>query len=261
MNIDLNGKVALVTGGYGAIGAAMCEKFAGAGADIIVVGRNKEKGEAFAEVLKKEGAKAKYIFGDVSSKESMEELCAKSIESFGKIDILVNNAGVNVGPDGRKPIHEFSEDDWHKIINIDLNGIFYCSKPIINQMVKNNAGRIINISSVVGLVPFRLQSAFTAAKAGVVNLTKAMALELAPHNILVNCICPGSILFEGTRELFYSDKERADRFMAHIPMKRPGEPEEIAGATVFLASDEASYITGSILTIDGGWTCGYARDF
>ena len=128
-------------------------------------------------------------------------------------------------------------------------------------MMEQKTGRIINISSIAGLVPLRNQCVFTAVKAGVVNMTKAMALELAPYGILVNCICPGSIVNEGTKRVFYSDKERYERFMSHVPLGRPGKPEEIAGATIFLSSDEISYMTGSIVTIDGGWTCGFARDF
>jgi NAD(P)-dependent dehydrogenase (short-subunit alcohol dehydrogenase family) len=261
MKIELNGRTAVVTGGYGAIGAAMCKKLAGAGANIVVVGRNRDKGADFERELKAEGANAAYIYGDVSDKQSMEDMCAEAIARFGRIDILINNAGINVNADHRGPIHEFSDEDWHNIINTDLNGVYYCSKPVIRHMAENRYGRIINVSSVVGLVPLRNQCAFTAAKAAVVNLTKAMALELAPYHILVNGICPGSIMFEGTRKLFYQDKEKAERMMSHIPLGRPGEPEEIAGAAVYLASGEASYMTGNIMTIDGGWTCGFARDF
>ena len=261
MKISLEGRTAMVTGGYGAIGAAMCKKLVGAGASVIIVGRNKQKGLEFEEELKNMGGKALYIQGDVSDKKNMEELAKEAIAKFSKIDILVNNAGINVSADKRGPIHEFDDDDWHNIINTDLNGVYYCSKPVIKHMVQNKYGRIINVSSIVGLVPLRNQCAFTAAKAGVVNLTRAMAIELAPFGILVNGICPGSIMFEGTKDLFYKDKAKADRMLSHIPLGRPGEPEEIAGATVFLSSDEVSYMTGNIMTIDGGWTCGFARDF
>lgn len=261
MKIDLTGQVAIVTGGYGAIGSAMCKKFVGSGAAVVVVDQNREKGDAFAEELKRDGAKAIFLQGNVSDKQSMEEMCAKTLESFGRIDILVNNAGINVSEERRGPIHEFHDDDWTNIINTDLTGVYYCSKPVIKHMVERNYGRIINVSSIVGLVPLKNQCAFAAAKAGVANLTKAMAIELAPFGILVNCICPGSILFEGTRQLFYQDPEKTERMLSHIPLHRPGEPGEIAGATVFLASAECSYMTGNIMVIDGGWTCGFARDF
>ena len=225
------------------------------------MGRNTEKGEKFEKELTDNGAKAVFIQGDVSDMGSMRLMAEKAVSKFGHIDILVNNAGINVGGDRRVLINEFNEEDWSNIVNTDLNGVYYCTKPVLKYMVEQKFGRIINISSIVGLVPLRNQSAFAAAKAGVVNLTKAMAIELAQFGILVNCICPGSIIFEGTRKLFYADKKVADRMLSHIPLGRAGEPEEIAGATVFLASDEATYITGNIMTIDGGWTCGFARDF
>ena len=261
MNIDLSGKVAIVTGGYGAIGAAMCYKFAEAGATVVPVDRNAEKGAAFEEELKLTGAKALFVRGDVGDQQSMLDLFQAVISAFGKIDILVNNAGINVSDKSRVPIYDFLDEDWHDIINTDLTGIYYCSKPIIRHMMERKFGRIINIGSDVWHVPLRNQCAYVAAKAGVVNLTKSMALELAPYEILVNCICPGSIVNEGTQRNFYSNKERFERFMSHIPLGRPGKPEEIAGATVFLASDEITYMTGNIVTIDGGWTCGFARDF
>lgn len=261
MNIDLTGKTAVVTGGSGAIGGAMCEYYIKSGAQVAVVDVNAERGEEFVQTLREMGGDAKFFQGDVSGKESMEKMCADVLGTFGKIDILVNNAGVNVGPEGRVPIQEFAEKDWNRIINIDLSGVYYCSGPIIRHMAERKYGRIINVASIVGLVPLRYQCAFAAAKAGVVNLTKAMAIELAPDGILVNGICPGSVMFEGTRALFYADKEKADRMMSHIPLGRPGEPHEIAGSTIFLSSDEMTYMTGNILTVDGGWTCGFARDF
>jgi len=257
----LTGKVAIVTGGYGAIGSAMCHKYALAGAVVVPVGRNAEKGTAFESELRQKGAEALFVQGDAGDKQSMLNLCDVVISTYGKIDILVNNAGINVSDKGRVPIYDFLDEDWHAIINTDLTGIYYCSKPIIRHMMEQKTGRIINISSIAGLVPLRNQCVFTAVKAGVVNMTKAMALELAPYGILVNCICPGSIENEGTKRIFYGDKERYERFMSHVPLGRPGKPEEIAGATVFLSSDEISYMTGGIVTIDGGWTCGFARDF
>ena len=140
--------------------------------------------------------------------------------------------------------------------------MYYCSKPAILQMERQGwGGSIINIGSIVGLAPLRLQCAFTAAKAGVFNLTKAMALELAPLKIRVNAIAPGSIMFEGTRKLFYADAVKAEAMMSHIPMHRPGNPEDIAGMACFLASEDSAYMTGTVNVVDGGWICGYTRDF
>lgn len=262
MKVDLKDRVVIVTGGGGAIGSAMCRQFAANGAKVVAAGRTLATLEKVVEEVKAAGGEAIAVVTDVGDKESAAAMIEKTVEAYGKLDVLVNNAGINGGPAYRKPIHEYDDDLWHRIINVDLNGVYYCSKSAINQMVKQGTGGcIINIGSIVGLTPLRLQCAFTAAKAGVFNLTKAMALELAPLNIRVNGIAPGSILFEGTKELFYSDPVRAEALLSHIPQKRPGKPDDIASMTCFLASDDADYMTGSIVTIDGGWICGYTRDF
>jgi NAD(P)-dependent dehydrogenase (short-subunit alcohol dehydrogenase family) len=182
----------------------------------------------------------------------------------GRLDILVNNAGVNTLAH-RVNIDAFPQDEWDRILAVDLTGVYQVSKAAVPLLRQAGGGRIINIASVAGLVPLRLQCAFTAAKAGVINLTKAMALELGPENILVNAIAPGSILTEGTRQLFYGEdglfKDSVQKLLAHIPLGRPGRPEEIAHAALFLAAPESSYINGHCLTVDGGWTAGYHREF
>ena len=262
MNVDLKGKVVIVTGGAGAIGHAMCLQFANNGAKVVVAGRTASTLEAVADEINRAGGEAIAIVADVSRQESAENLIAETVRHFGRLDCMVNNAGINGGPDQRKPVYEYDDDLWKKIIDVDLNGVYYCSKAASRQMVKQGeGGSIINIGSIVGLVPLRLQCAFTAAKAGVFNFTKAMALELAPHNIRVNGIAPGSIMCEGTRALFYADAARSEGILSHIPQHRAGDPDDIAGMTCFLASKDAGYMTGSIITIDGGWTCGFARDF
>ncbi len=262
MKVDLNGKVVIVTGGGGAIGSAMCRQFAANGAKVVVSGRTLSKLETVVEEIRAAGGVAAAVAADVSVKESARNMVEETVRIFGRLDCLVNNAGINGGPEYRKPIHEYDDDLWQRIVNIDLNGVYYCSKPAIQQMIaQGEGGSIINIGSIVGLTPLRLQCAFTAAKAGVFNLTKAMALELAPENIRVNGIAPGSIMFEGTKALFYSDPVKAEAMLSHIPQHRPGEPDDIAAMTCFLASEDAKYMTGSIVTIDGGWICGYTRDF
>ena len=262
MKVDLNGKVVIVTGGGGAIGSAMCMQLGANGAKVIVAGRTLKTLQATVDAVKAAGGEASAVVCDVSKKESAENLIAETVRIYGRLDCLVNNAGINGGPEFRKPIHEYDDGLWDRIINIDLNGVYYCSKPAIKQMIKQGeGGSIINIGSIVGLTPLRLQCAFTAAKAGVFNLTKAMALELAPEKIRVNGIAPGSIMFEGTKALFYSDPVKAEAMMSHIPLHTPGEPDDIAGMTCFLASEDAKYMTGAVVTVDGGWTCGYTRDF
>ena len=261
MRTNLDNKVVVVTGGYGAIGTAICEEFLKNGATVVVAGRNEESLKKSVESFKQTYTAVSGIVVDVSDKLSVEAMVRKTVNRYGKIDCIVNNAGINGGPDQRKPVTEYDDSLWDAILAVDLNGVYYCSKYAAREMVKQGGGSIINISSITGLTPLRLQCAFTAAKAGVVNFSKAIALELAEHNIRVNVIAPGSILFEGTRKLFYADKERAEALLSHIPQHRAGTPEDIAAMTCFLASEDASYMTGSVVTIDGGWTCGYTRDF
>ena len=261
MKVDMKGKTVLITGAGGAIGASMASVLAENGAAVAVCDINLENAEKEAAAIRETGGTAKAYYFDVTDPEDAARKAAEIEKDFGGIDVLINNAGVNVGPNDRKPIHEFSPEKWDWILSIDLDGVFKVSRVIVPYMIKRGGGSIINISSVVGQIPFRNQCAFAAAKAGVINLSKAMALELAPDNIRVNAICPGSIMFEGTKALFYADKERAEKMLSHIPQHRPGKPEDIAYAALYVSSDEASYMTGSVLTIDGGWTCGFARDF
>jgi NAD(P)-dependent dehydrogenase (short-subunit alcohol dehydrogenase family) len=261
MNVDLKDRVVVITGAGGAIGRAMALAMSANGARVVVNDVNETNGRQTVQEIEAEGGTAIYVPGDISRMDEMESLAAKVLETFGRVDVLVNNAGVNVGLDGRRPVHEFRDEDWDRIVEVDLNGTYRCSKPIIQQMVKAGSGCILNIGSVVGLVPQRLQCAFAAAKAGMFQVTKAWALELAPHHIRVNAIAPGSILTQGTRDAFYADKAKSESLLSHIPMARPGNPEEIANAALFLVSDDASYVTGTVLTVDGGWTCGYSRDW
>lgn len=262
MKVDYSGKTVVITGGAGAIGSAMAEAFAANGAKVAVCGRNVAKGQEVADKIKAAGGIAEAFKLDVTDRNQVPE-CAAAIEkAFGTIDVLINNAGVNVGPDDRGPIHEFKEDKWDWIRSVDLDGVYNCAKVFIPYLKKTGAGNIINISSIVGVVPLRNQCAFAACKAAVVNLTKAMAIELAPENIRVNVIAPGSILFEGTKALFYADKEKAEKMLVNIPQHRAGSGEDISNAALYLGSDaDASYVTGATLVVDGGWTCGFARDF
>ena len=178
---------------------------------------------------------------------------------FGKIDVLVNNAGINVGPGGRKTIDEFDDGMWQAILNVDLNGVYNCSKKAVAYM--KDGGAIINVSSVVGMVPLRNQCSFAAAKAAVINLSKAMAMELADKNIRTNVVAPGTVAIEITNKLWQDDSAMKS-LLAHIPQKKQGKPGDIANAAMFLASDLAQYINGAVLPVDGGWTAGgYARNF
>ena len=256
MDLKLKDKVVIVTGGGGAIGSAISKSFAQEGAKVVVTGRTQKTLDAIVDEITAAGGTAAAVTCDVSSKESCEACIEKVVDLFGSVDVLINNAGINGGPEYRKKIYDYDDDLWDRIMGCDLNGVYYMSKYALRQMRKQETkGNIINISSIAGVLPLRLQVAFTAAKAGVINMSKAMAIELADEGIRVNVICPGSVMFELTRKLFYANKETADKMMAAIPMHRPGEPEDIGAATCFLASDAlASYITGDVMVIDGGWT-------
>jgi 3-oxoacyl-[acyl-carrier protein] reductase len=257
MRADLNGKVAIVTGGAGAIGSRICHNLNKNGARVVVADINLTAAETLAADL----ASAMPCEIDISSRTSTEAGIAAVLERYERIDILVNNAGVNT-QDHRVTLDKFPKEEWDRIVRIDLDGTYLMSKAALQPMLaQGDGGRIINIASVVGLAAMRLQSPYNAAKAGIVHLTRAMAIELGDRGILTNAIAPGSVLSAGTQQLFYGKSglfgARTDEFMAHIPLGRPGEPEEIAEAVLFLASPAASYVNGQCLAVDGGWTAGF----
>jgi 3-oxoacyl-[acyl-carrier protein] reductase len=264
MQVDLNAQVALVTGGAQGIGRAIVEQLAANGARVAILDLERAVAQQTADELAAGGHRVVAVGADVADRDAMLSARGTIERELGQISILVNNAGINTSKD-RRPIHEYAEDDWHRILRVDLTGVYIVSKAIVPGMVARGSGRIVNIASVAGLVPLRLQSAYCAAKAGVVNLTRSMALELGPQGILSNCVAPGSILTRGTRALFYGESgeqtEIAKSLLSHVPLGRPGTPEEIAAAVTFLVAPEASYINGAVLTVDGGWTAGYTRDW
>jgi NAD(P)-dependent dehydrogenase (short-subunit alcohol dehydrogenase family) len=260
MRIDLTGQISLVTGAARGIGQAIADRLAASGSRVVY--SDLDEAEAKAAAGRFDGAIG--LAMDVTRPEQIAEALRRVHADFGRLDILVNNAGVNTLTH-RVPIDEFPRAEWDRILAVDLNGVFDVSRATAGMMRRQNAGRIINIASIAGLVPLRLQSAFVAAKAGVVNLTRAMALELGPHGILVNAIAPGSTLTDGTRKLFYGDdgkfRDSVRRMLDHVPLGRPATTDEIAVAALFLADPENTYTHGHVLTVDGGWTAGYARDF
>ena len=261
MQIGLNGKVAIVTGAGGVIGRAIAIELARSGAKVVLSDCSLPAMEATGAEIEKVGGESFPVLTDISDKAQTAALMDETVKKYGKIDILVNNAGVNGGAEDRKNFWEYSDDLWEKIIAIDLSGVYYCSKPAAKYMIQNGGGCIINTASVTGIVPLRLQCAYAAAKAGVVNLTKAMALELAESGVRVNAVAPGSIITPQLEGVFYNDKARAEALLSHIPLHRPGNPQDIASMVCFLASDAAAYITGSVHVVDGGWIAGYSRDF
>lgn len=258
MKVDLAGKSALVTGAARGIGQAIADALVANGARVYY----SDLGETAAAAAARTESQSLSL--DVTSVAEIDAAIARIVADTGRLDIVVNNAGINTMKH-RVTIDEFPLDEWERILKVDLTGVYQVSHATSRQMRKQQSGRIINIASIAGLVPLRLQCAFTAAKAGVVNLTKAMALELGPFGILVNGIAPGSILTEGTRQLFYGPdgkfSDSVQRMLDHVPLARPGTPAEIAVAVLYLCAPENTYTHGHILTVDGGWTAGYTRDF
>lgn len=261
MKVDFKQRIALVTGAAGGIGRSIAISMAENGA-VVAINDINQLGEDTCVEIEKRGGKAKFFAADVGDVDSVNAMVMAVERELGEIDILVNNAGVNVGKQ-RRPVYEFEDADWHRIIRIDLDGVFYCSRVVSAGMVKRRRGAIVNIGSVLGLVPIRLQCAFSAAKAGMLNFTRSHALEVGPYGVRVNGIAPGSILTEGTKTLFYNEEARrmSESLISHIPLGRPGETEDIANAVLYLASDAASYVTGHVLVVDGGWTAGFAREW
>jgi NAD(P)-dependent dehydrogenase (short-subunit alcohol dehydrogenase family) len=261
MRVDLGGKFAVVTGAARGIGRSIADTLAANGATVAYA--DIDIATATRSAAGTSGAIAVEI--DISDQRSVEVSLADVLRQFGRIDILVNNAGVNTAKH-RVNIDQFPLEEWERIVKIDLTGTFLVSRTVVRAMMTQREGRIVNIASVLGVIPARLQCAFIAAKAGIVHLTRSMAIELGEHGILVNCVAPGSTLTEGTKQLFYSasaaEKDRASRLLSHVPLGRAGTVEEMAHAVLFFVAPESGYITGQTLSVDGGWSAGgFFRDF
>jgi NAD(P)-dependent dehydrogenase (short-subunit alcohol dehydrogenase family) len=257
MVIDFKNKIVVVTGAAGGLGSAIAKGFAMDGATVAVC--DLKGSSETVEKIVNDGGKAFGFDFDITDRSAVTEIMKDINHRFGKIDVLVNNAGINVGPDERKTVDEFSDKWWDAILKVDLDGTYNCTKAAVPFLVEGSS--IVNVSSIVRMVPLRNQCAFTAAKAAVINFTKAIAMELAPKRIRANVICPGTIGLQITNRLWQKDGVM-DALLSHIPMDRQGNPQDISNAVEFLASDAAAYITGTVLPVDGGWTCGgYARNF
>lgn len=243
MNLNLAGKVVVVTGAARGIGSSIALEFAKEGAKVVV--NDVIEGIPVVEKIRSMDGASIFFNADVSNVEDVEKLFSQVLEVFGRVDILVNNAGVTRDA----LIHKMKVEDWDIVMDVNLKGAFLCSKMASEHMMRQSYGRIINISSVVGQMGNVGQSNYASSKAGLIGLTKALALELAPYGITVNAIAPGFTKTEMTRKM---PEKIAKRFVERTPLGRMAEPEEIAYLTVFLASDLAKYITGQVIAVNGG---------
>jgi 3-oxoacyl-[acyl-carrier protein] reductase len=247
--MDLTDKVAIVTGSARGIGRAIALKLAEIGADVVVndIEAAAESLESVAKEIKALNRQSLAVTADVSSSEDVNRLIETTVKEFGKIDILVNNAGVTRD----QLLMKMTDEEWDTVLNIDLKSAFLCTRAVIRHMLKQRSGRIISIASVVGMVGNAGQANYASAKAGVIGLTKSIAKEVGSRSITVNAIAPGYIQTRMTDQL--NDDQRQE-MLKHIPLASLGTPRDVAEAVAFLASEEARYITGHVLNVDGGMT-------
>ena len=251
---DLNGKVTIITGARRGMGRTHALVLAKAGAKVAVSDISLEDCQKVVEEIEKAGGEAIAVKCDVTKKEEVDEMVRKTVEKFGRLDILVNNAGICQF----KPFLELTEENWDRTLDINLKGYFLCAQAAVKEMVKQKSGVIVNIASVAmgqAGVGFPNIVHYCASKGGIAAMTEALAVELAPHNIRVNAVAPGMIdtpMIEASK----ADPKMMEATLARVPLGRVGKPEEVSNLVLFLASDESSYITGSVVVIDGGWLAG-----
>ena len=245
MKFNLNNKIAIVTGASQGIGKIIAFELAKSGAHVACISRNKKAIESIVDEITINGGQASSFPCDISDADTLSEIITEIIKENSRIDILVNNAGITKD----SLLIRMSIEQWDDVINTNLKGAFHCTKAVVRYMMKNKFGRIINITSIVGLTGNAGQANYAASKAGLIGMTKSIAKEVASRGITANCIAPGWIETSMTDKL---SGEVKNEFLSHIPVGRIGSPDDIANAVIFLASDEAGYITGQTITVDGG---------
>ncbi len=249
-------KVVLVTGATSEIGAETARQFAAHGATVMLSGRDPERGATLRDEITGAGGKAELALADLRSSEACDGVAARTVACFGRIDIFFNNAGVLRSA----PLDQITDEDWHLVIDTNLHAGFYMARAVLRVMKEQRSGSIVNMASDAGLQGYQNFAAYSAAKAGIIHMTRGMALEVADQNIRVNVICPGEIdtpmQQKGYAKLGLGREEMLEAIASTIPMKRHGRTEEIARAVMFMASDAAPFATGSIYSVDGGAAAG-----
>lgn len=247
---DLTGQAAIITGGSKGLGRAIAAGLASAGADVMLVSRHGDEATAVAnEIARDFGHRAVGFQADVTSAEPVEAMVAAALGEFGRIDVLINSAGINI----RGAIEELTLEQFQQVMNVNVTGTWLCSRAVVPHMKQAGRGRIINLASAIGLVGVVNRTPYASSKGAVVQMTRTLALELAPHNVLVNALCPGPFRTEINAAAAESEDFRKN-IIGATALKRWASLEEIQGAAIFLASPASSYVTGSMLAVDGGWT-------
>jgi NAD(P)-dependent dehydrogenase (short-subunit alcohol dehydrogenase family) len=251
---DLSGKVAVVTGASRGLGQYFGRALARAGADLVITSREAPHCAEFQKEIEGMGRRAVPVSLDVRDYESIQAMADAAEQAFGKIDILINNAGCNV----RKPALDITWDDWNLVLDTNLRGTFFVAQAIAKKMIPRKYGRIVNIGSVTSVFGYAGLAPYCASRGGVKQLTMSLADDWGPHGITVNCLAPGWFK-TAQNAVLYEDKEWLDYLVDRIPLKRPGQPADLDGSVVFLASDACEYITGQTLLVDGGISTGATR--
>jgi 2-deoxy-D-gluconate 3-dehydrogenase len=247
---DLKGRVAIVTGGNGGIGLGMARGLASAGANVVVVGRNADKSHAAVRELGKLGAEAMAVTADVTDEATVGRMVQAARDRFGRVDILINNAGTNI----RKSLHEYSLDEWHRVMNTNLTSAFLCSRAVYPEMKAAGGGKVINIGSMMSIFGASFSPAYGASKGGIVQLTKSAAIAWAPDNIQVNAVLPGWIDTELTQGARREVPWLHESVLKRTPARRWGTIDDMSGVAVFLASSASDFVTGTFIPVDGGYS-------